>query len=268
MKIGNAVVIFVSAVMIISVVLENAVPIMQSVLIKNKITQIGITDERRSVNLKKGDCLYLGNYLGEPILWRVLDTKDGKPLMMTEHIICFKAFDANVKKTDCRTGTDTGKYGSSDWNECTLKEWLNSSEETVPYSHCPPYADEVGFLNEKNFNPHLRKLISEEGVFLLTTEEIKRYFTVEERKKTCTESSILHSNSPYLLTSSRNIWYWTSSPVSSNNVSVAAVTSSGGLYKTLACDPLTGVSPSVYLRDSSVFICGGEGSEIMPYIMM
>lgn len=279
MKIGKIAAVFAAAAMVISVILGYTLPLVQNILVNDETKQIIITDENFIVSLKKDDYLYFGNYLDEPILWKVLDVKDGKPLMMTEYIICFKAFDANGKNTDYHTGTDTEKYGSSDWDDCTLKEWLNSSEKPVVYSHCPPdagsvyrgcnaYTEESGFLSEKNFDSHLKRLISQEGIFLLTTNELRKYFTDETRRKTCTESAILHNDSPYLLTASRKIWYWTSSPVSSNNVSVAAVTSSGGFYKTLAYDSVMGVSPSLRLNETAVCVCRGDGSKGQPYVVI
>lgn len=69
----------------------------------------------------------------------------------------------------------------------------------------------------------------------------------------------------------KNCWYWTSSGISTNSLSVAAVTQSGTFYKTTATDGLTGIcslicylagvcsavvlgfSPSVYASGQRVF---------------
>ncbi len=64
--------------------------------------------------LQKGDYVVFGEYLGEPILWQVLDTRDGKALLMTKYIICLKAFDAGGECAR-HDGADREKYGSSEW---------------------------------------------------------------------------------------------------------------------------------------------------------
>lgn len=236
------------------------------------------SNESVCVTLKKGDFLYFGSYLEEPLLWQVLDVTDGgKILMMTRHVITFKAFDANGAAQGYHE-SDSALYGSSSWESSSLRQWLNSDDDKVSYSHSAPekncvsqgynsYADEKGFLHGDNFSRELVRLIDGSGVFLLSKEQVSSYFSTGERLKTPTKSALEQSESPYFGSASMAVWYWTSSPVSSNNVSVATVTSSGGYYKTLAFDGLTGVAPAVYLQSSNV-ICGdGDGLENHPYFV-
>ena len=69
-----------------------------------------------SATLKKGDYVLFGKYLGEPILWQVIDTDpNGRPLFMTVHIITFKAFDACGVDKEFHQGEDYERYG----NFCT-----------------------------------------------------------------------------------------------------------------------------------------------------
>ncbi len=234
--------------------------------------------ESAQVTLNEGDFLYFGSYLEEPLLWQVLGVNgDGKALMMTKHVITFKAFDANGIAKEYHD-SDSALYGSSLWESSSLRQWLNSDDAKVVYSHSAPkknfvfqgynsYADEKGFLHEDNFSKDLVQMIDGSGVFLLSKEQISLYFSNGERLKTPTKSALEQSESPYFSSASMAVWYWTSSSVSSNNVSVTTVTSSGGYYKTLAFDGLTGVAPAVYLQSHQVICCGGDGSENHPYFV-
>lgn len=229
--------------------------------------------------VKPGDYVYFGNYLDEPILWKaVKETEDGKILLISEHIICFKAFDASGTDSEYHTTQDVRKYGSADWDTCTLKEWLNSSEETVAYSHCPPnsggvfnganaYDSEAGFLHENNFTVSQRELISDDGVFLPEKSILRKVFDTEELKKHCTASALLSDESGYVITPNKAVWYWTSTALGSNNVSVAAVTSAGTFYKSLAYDSAMGVCPALYLETNKVMTNGGTGSGNEPLII-
>lgn len=228
--------------------------------------------EERTVTLKKGDYVLFGEYLNEPILWLVADVENGRPLLQTEHIIAFKAFDSAGDGEN-----DTKKLGSSDFTASTLKVWLNAkgkvsysgsapSEENV-FSGKNAYDDENGFLSEENFTKVQANFIADEGVFILSKEQISRLFPSELRVKSATKSAILQDESSYIFTSSRGIWYWTSTPSDTNGTSVATVTSSGGFYRASAFDGVTGVCPAVYLKKSEAVSVWGLGSEDKPYVI-
>ena len=229
----------------------------------------------QTVKLEKGDYVIFGEYLNEPILWQVLDVQDEQTLLMTKYIICLKAFDANGE--DVRhDGEDREQYGSNEWQGSTLSQWLNSSEQTVTYTGCEPdeksvvdgynaYDGESGFLSDKNFSPEQRELISEDGVFILSKTELSKHLKTSQRIKTCTASAVRDNEAPYLLTTSKKTWYWTSSPVDSNRVSVSTVTTSGGYYKVLAYDGVTGVAPALYFNSNQINTNGGDGSMNNPY---
>ncbi|MBQ8228797.1 MAG: hypothetical protein IJZ88_07275 [Clostridia bacterium] len=228
--------------------------------------------EERAVTLKKGDYVLFGEYLNEPILWFVADTQDGKPLLQTEHIITFKAFDASGDGD-----ADTQKLGSSDFETSSLKQWLNSQGK-VNYNGSAPneknvfgsknaYAEESGFLSEENFTENQKNLISDKGVFILSKEQISKLFPEELRVKTATKSAILKDESSYIFTSSRGIWYWTSTPSDTNRTSVATVTASGGFYRASAFDGVTGVCPAVYIENDDVISVWGVGSKDKPYVI-
>ncbi len=232
------------------------------------------TDSPAIKQLKKDDYVLFGTYLGEPILWQVLKTEaDGRVLLLTHYVIAFKAFDAGGKNAEFHKA-DSEKYGSSVWGNCTLKEWLNSDEALVSYSHCLPedksvfggynaYNEEKGFLHDDNFDISLKTMIAEDGIFVPDKNMLDG---ISKRVKSATKSALLANESPYIASGMRPVWYWTSSPVNSNNVSVTTVTSSGGYYKALAYDGLTGVAPALYLKDA-VVICKGDGTFDRPYLI-
>ena len=120
----------------------------------------------------------IGKYNGTPIIWRCVSTDDENGiLMVSDKILCFKA--ANVGENDKDTiHGDEHMYGSSFWEESTIRQWLNSTADTgnIEWLNYPPdmehiqptfsifdgneitvynntnfYADEAGFLSQNNF---------------------------------------------------------------------------------------------------------------------
>lgn len=228
--------------------------------------------EEKEIKLKKGDYVIFGEYLEEPIVWLVAEVDNGTPLLQTKNIITFKAFDSSGDGE-----ADTKRLGSSDFENSTLKLWLNSSEN-VNYAGAKPdkknvlngknaYSDEKGFLNSKNFTEEQKKMIDERGVFILSKEQISDLFPKELKVKTATKSAIIQDESNYLFTTSQGVWYWTSTPCETNRTSVATVTSSGDYYKASAFDGVTGVCPALFLLDEEAFCVWGNGSEEKPYLI-
>lgn len=114
--------------------------------------------ETHEQTIEIGDCITLGTYLGESIVWRCVDIDENGPLMLSEKILSLKAFDANGKDGYYHSdgwGYIRKRYGSNCWEDSNLRQWLNSDEAQVSWSHCPPasgtvtynpYSDESGFL--------------------------------------------------------------------------------------------------------------------------
>ncbi len=165
-------------------------------------------NENSDTQLKLGDYIEMGNYLGENILWRcvsfekikgydkngnpVMDATDTAteykegylPLMLSDKILCFKAFDAFGDNTVGSHGRGYKEFrqisdinniirsrsgGSNYWGDSNIRDWLNSDKDSgnVIWS-CgnPPdrehvvsdeYSDESGFLT--NFNSQEKTLI-------------------------------------------------------------------------------------------------------------
>ena len=115
------------------------------VMISSIPTVIAV-DEEPKINI--GDCITLGKYLGEPIVWRCVDIDDNGPLMLSEKILCIKAYDVAGEDSAYHNdgwGDIRKQYGSSCWEDSNLRQWLNSSEESVEWTHCPPSPDKAAY---------------------------------------------------------------------------------------------------------------------------
>ncbi len=153
-----------------------------------------VTAVQAQVSIKIGDYVQMGTYYGEPILWRcvsfekikgyddegnpimdstdtITEYKDGYlPLMLSDKILCMKAFDAAGEDWNSSHGRGwsnsayyqhswRGINGSNYWSESNIRDWLNSmaSDGNVQWS-CgnPPieemlhwgieYSTEAGFM--------------------------------------------------------------------------------------------------------------------------
>lgn len=124
-------------------------------------------------DLRYKEYIKFGKYLNEPIVWRVINIKGNKALILSDRIITFKCFDAKDDIANDPTN-NRDNYGSNDWNDSNLRLWLNSDKEMnidkyggngrAPissnlYSGFNPYENEKGFLSECNFSKEDRELI-------------------------------------------------------------------------------------------------------------
>ena len=146
-------------------------------LILTLFSAISLPASATSINI--GDYVEMGTYYGQPILWRCVDIDENGPLMLSDKILCLKAFDAFGTNTSGSHGrgyyynNTQGYYrqiwGSDYWADSNMRCWLNStaSSGNVVWS-CgnPPdeahvwggyneYDGEAGFLsnftqNERN----------------------------------------------------------------------------------------------------------------------
>ena len=98
------------------------------------ITSLPVT-VNANTTIKIGDYVQMGTYYGEPILWRCVDIDENGPLMLSDRIICFKAFDAAGYDTSGshNRGYSDGyyrqkSYGSNYWGDSNIRSWLNSND--------------------------------------------------------------------------------------------------------------------------------------------
>lgn len=133
----------------------------------------------------------------------------------------------------------------SDWETSDLRQWLNSDD---------------GFYGNANLNGG--KIINGE-IYVLSKKEAK---AAGLKPKQPTLAAIRNSDSKYFFLN-KCCWYWTSSSISTNSQSVAAVSHKKGVYKTLPTDNLTGVCPAFKLKTVTVNVLGGDGTKQKPYVI-
>lgn len=127
--------------------------------------------------LKIGHYVTFGKYAGEPIKWRVINLDaSGNPLLFSDRILTLKAY--NPFST--QEFGEQGYRGINDYQDSTLRQWLNSSEQRIKWLNVPPtadqtvganmedgqlmpgnfpYAEERGFLADENFSAAERSWI-------------------------------------------------------------------------------------------------------------
>lgn len=109
-----------------------------------------VTINAETESIEIGEKITLGMYNGSPINWICVDIDENGPLMLAEDVLCQKEFDAAGESSIYHTdgwGYIRERYGSSCWYDSNIRQWLNSNEISVSWSHCPPsYSEESGFL--------------------------------------------------------------------------------------------------------------------------
>ncbi|MGN0106941.1 MAG: DUF6273 domain-containing protein, partial [Hominilimicola sp.] len=121
------------------------------------VPQISASAATASSSIQLGDYVQMGEYNGSPVLWRCVGFqkvdaygnadptafsstyKAGYlPLMMSDEILTMKSFSAaqtNDAGSYARGDTDRDSYGSHYWGDSTLRQWLNSSAETIAWEN-------------------------------------------------------------------------------------------------------------------------------------
>lgn len=233
---------------------------------KENISAYVLSDETKSVKLKKNDYIFFGRFNGENILWKVISVdKSGRALLMSERALCFMPFDAGHKP----------EADSSNWETSTIRQWLNSTEKKEFVFECSTENkiknDELifsgGFLSPDNFTAEEISLLRKDGdKVLLPDTAMLADMSLKDRQRSPTAKAVINDRSTYIQFR-KFCWYWTRTPISTNTSSVTAVTTSGGYYKSLANDGLMGVCPVVYINSSQSYVRGGNGTIATPYIL-
>lgn len=167
---------------------------------------LGEREASKYSNIEIGDYIELGHYLGEPIVWRCVGIDEHGPLMLSDKVLCLKAYDA---KGDSDTHYVPGQfsdirkyYGSNCWSDSNLREWLNSDEESISWSHDSPSSDNV----YNGYNAY----DSEAGFLTCFTDEELSYISNTTQKVYTNQAEFLRNltdggNSEYLLLSGQHI---------------------------------------------------------------
>ncbi len=149
--------------------------------------------------------------------------------------------------------------------------WRVISEDGTVLQSCyiidfAPYGKSSD-ANESTLTEKIRENLDGicEDVFIPSKEELSD-LSAGERKKQPTLSAVLRCKTRFMFLR-KNCWYWTSSAISTNSLSVAAVTQSGAFYKTPATDELTGVCPAIRLGERNINAVYGDGTKDTPYVI-
>ncbi|MCM1055065.1 MAG: DUF6273 domain-containing protein [Bacteroides sp.] len=186
---------------------ENTAPDEQT----EAVTEASVMTEPIAAEPKAelGDSFILGEYLGEPIKWRVIQlSEDGNTaVVISDGILTMKAFDTaeggkynfyngeyywNVPPAEMTRELERLVRGDNRWELSNLRIWLNSDRDNVTYSDQEPnsramselkngYNTEAGFLksfgkNEKDAILTTRVVtdgtVTEDRVYLLSRDEL------------------------------------------------------------------------------------------------
>ena len=75
-----------------------------------------------------GDYIRLGNYNGQPILWRCVDVDEMGPLMLSDQVLATMAYDAKTSENSATRSHSRnlkrGTYGSNQWRDSNMRSWL------------------------------------------------------------------------------------------------------------------------------------------------
>jgi len=271
--------------------------------------------------IKLGDYVYMGTYNGSPILWRcvafekitgndangnpIMDStqtsqtyQDGYlPLMLADGSLCDKQFDKECREN--RTGShardnDNNRrknYGSNYWGDSNIRDWLNSSADTVTYTcgNSPSYASEPGFLT--NFNDTAKAALKtvvqkslladpDKDISGATGSEAHTYNTavanvVQNYNTTAYSEKITDTMFLLDVQQVHNVYanwgdyyklasdYWLRSPYFAFTYKVRCISSLGDVGIRDANND-KGVRPAFYLNPSSSFVCG-TGTKEKPF---
>lgn len=179
-------------------------------------------------SIKKGDRNVLfGNYPQgeneevEPLAWRVLDTKEGKALLLTEKLIDRVAYNDHEKNVT--------------WEKCTLREWLNSEFIGRAFND----DERARILETTNYNFDNPKYGTEGGevtvdrVFILSIDEANKYFDKKEDRMAIPTRYALtrggYESTALEIKGTRTGWWFLRSPGGSRSAA-AAIETDGAIY--------------------------------------
>lgn len=165
--------------------------------------------------LRVGETFEMGVYNGKKIVWRVLEIREERALVITEYIIEYAQFNRNMLSL------------SSTWDKCTLRIWMNSkwlfeifnerererilANRTIAYGN-PKYATLPGGEVE-------------DWLFLLSIQEAEHFFKDKEERIAFPESYDSESSKPEEYAS---LW-WLRTP-GDQRFSIADVDADGSIF--------------------------------------
>lgn len=160
-----------------------------------------------NINLK--DNLQFGNYRNQPLIWSIYDiislpndSDNIELLLITSKPIAYKSFDVahsgkfefynigNVKLSEFYKNFnlhDSNKQyelarGSSDWNNSSLRLWLNSNQKIVNYQYALPTVDSITSFYKGEFNQIDIENLDEPGFLTNFSEKERSLLQVQKGK--------------------------------------------------------------------------------------
>ena len=148
-----------------------------------------------------GDLVAIGNYdiipnneKQEALMWKVIDKKDGKLLVITDKLIDAFSFNYNQSKENVEDVT---------WENCSLREFLNNEfinmqmtedeRNMIATTHnenkaCNEYLKSIWNFEQEPYSEmatqnHRDDVATDDKVFLLSLDEVLKYFPGEEEAK-------------------------------------------------------------------------------------
>lgn len=145
-----------------------------------------------------GDSFIMGEYLGEPIKWRIIQISDDEKtaVVIADKILTFKAFDAaeggkynsyggenywNVPPWEMTGEIERLVRGDNRWELSNLRTWLNSDKDNVTYTDTEPSSRAMSELkNGYNTEPGFLKSFKKSELSAILTTEVNTDGTVTE----------------------------------------------------------------------------------------
>ncbi len=233
-----------------------------------------------------GDTIFFGTYHDAPIEWQVLSLSDDgtKALLITTHILTFKAFDGADSGVYHPFSTSTDGLGNNSWITSSIRTWLNSADDTVVYEGNPPvdtamsdlcnaYDAEAGFLSgfsQEEKNAILETTLLTNGhshtdkVFLLSAEDFSLFESSGvSLAATPTKEALIYNESSFYSEYCQGVFQTDASPWwlrdAADNSTTAGQLVYYGLKPNLTLDTATvcadgyGIRPAIFIDLSSVF---------------
>ncbi len=178
-------------------------------LIITSMPLIDVTFKSKAANsIQIGDVITLGTYNGSPIEWICVDINELGPLMLAKDVLCKKAFDAAGTNSTYHVdgwGYIRAKYGSNCWQDSNIRQWLNSDETTVSWTHCPPSSGKVTANPYNNESGFLTNFTEYEKTIIKSTKRIINVNPYETKRSGYCDGGSTYMNTNYFTNSSLNV---------------------------------------------------------------
>lgn len=214
--------------------------------------------------MKSGDIITFGSYpqyrdgSEDSIEWQVLEVEEGKALLLSRYILDVKPFNDEAKVI----------Y----WNSCTLRKWLNGeflnnafTEEEQNQIYLPPENEQDINAEHFWFFWHPGRLMNVDSsswnmtdkVFLLSHEDISRYFRGGDNETSCPGASaeateyVQEKYSEWYSQNERDgrgIWWLRSSSAQHPIAYIVSPADTIG-FTVILPGSLNGIRPALWLKD-------------------